>query len=208
MQNINIEYKKTIYIEDDNLQWQEDKELEIDKKIFTKDENKETALIKIDKNSKLENSTQKNSVEIFVLDGVYSNELGDFEKGSYLKLPNEDESRVFSNEGCEIFRKVNYPQIKEEKIVIDTEKSFWHQGQGNLQVMPLSEQTALVKWPENEIFIPHTHWGGEEILVLSGIFIDEHGIYKKGTWIRNPHLSSHHPFVKEETVILVKTGHL
>lgn len=179
MQNINIEYEKAIYIEDNSLQWHEDKKLKIDKKIFSKDENQETALIKIDKNSKLENSTQKNSVEIFVLDGIYSNELGDFEKGSYLKLANEEESKVFSNEGCEIFRKVNYPQIKKEKIVVHTKKSFWHQGQGNLQVMPLSEQTALVKWPKNEIFIPHTHWGGEEILVLSGVFIDEHGIYKK-----------------------------
>ena len=70
------------------------------------------------------------------------------------------------------------------------------------------EGTALVHWPAGERFIPHQHWGGEEILVLSGTFRDEHGTYPKGTWIQSPHLSAHHPFVEEETVIFVKTGHL
>ena len=54
----------------------------------------------------------------------------------------------------------------------------------------------------------HQHWGGEEIFVLSGTFKDEHGVYPTGTWLRNPHLSRHHPFVEDETIILVKVGHL
>lgn len=207
MNDINADYEKAIFVEESSLLWQKD-ENSISKKIFSKSEDKETALIKFDKASNLKNSSQINSVEIFVLDGIYSNEFGDFEKGTYLKLPKEDESKVFSKEGCEIFRKKNYPQIKDEKIIVDTSNSFWRPGQGNLQVMPLSEQTALVKWPKDEIFIPHTHWGGEEILVLKGEFKDEHGSFKIGTWIRSPHLSSHHPYVKEETIILVKTGHM
>jgi len=79
-------------------------------------------------------------------------------------------------------------------------------------VMPLhnykTQGTALVKWPKDEVFVPHRHYGGEEILVLSGVFKDEHGEYPEGTWIRSPHLSQHHPWVDEETVIMVKTGHL
>ena len=57
-------------------------------------------------------------------------------------------------------------------------------------------------------FRKHTHFGGEEILVLSGEFIDEHGKYPHGTWIRSPHMSVHNPYVEEETIIIVKTGHL
>ena len=63
-------------------------------------------------------------------------------------------------------------------------------------------------WPAGERFVPHTHFGGEEILVLSGVFRDEHGSYPQGTWLLSPHLSVHHPFVEVETTILVKTGHL
>jgi len=44
--------------------------------------------------------------------------------------------------------------------------------------------------------------------VLSGTFQDEHGSYPKHTWIRSAHLSQHHPFVEETTIILVKVGHL
>ncbi len=94
------------------------------------------------------------------------------------------------------------------QVVIDTNKSSWQPGYDNLEVMPLTENAALVKWPSGARFINHSHHGGEEILVLKGEFIDEHGRYPKGTWIRSPHLSTHFPFVEEETIIFVKTGHL
>ena len=55
-----------------------------------------------------------------------------------------------------------------------------------LSVMPLhnfnNEHTALVKWEPNTIFNPHQHSGGEEILVLEGVFHDEFG-----QWIRGRH---------------------
>jgi anti-sigma factor ChrR (cupin superfamily) len=63
-------------------------------------------------------------------------------------------------------------------------------------------------YPADEKFLPHRHYGGEEILILSGVFQDEYGEYPKGTLPRSPHLSVHHPYVSEETLILVKTGHL
>ncbi|MBL4900785.1 MAG: cupin domain-containing protein, partial [Colwellia sp.] len=52
------------------------------------------------------------------------------------------------------------------------------------------------------------HFGGEEIFVIKGEFIDEYGRYPQGTWIRSPHLSEHYPYVEQETIILVKVGHL
>jgi anti-sigma factor ChrR (cupin superfamily) len=75
-------------------------------------------------------------------------------------------------------------------VRIDTASAAWLRGQGRLQVMPLHayevEHVALVKWPAGERFVPHRHWGGEEILVLSGEFIDEHGRYPAGSWLRSP----------------------
>ncbi|NMU83859.1 cupin, partial [Vibrio parahaemolyticus] len=49
---------------------------------------------------------------------------------------------------------------------------------------------------------------GEEIFVLSGEFRDELGTYPALSWIRSPHMSEHFPFVEQETIIWVKTGHL
>ncbi|MBT0960030.1 cupin domain-containing protein [Denitromonas iodatirespirans] len=49
-------------------------------------------------------------------------------------------------------------------------------------------------WSAGERFVPHRHWGGEEVFVLHGEFTDEHGRSPVGTWLRSPHLSAHHPF--------------
>jgi hypothetical protein len=73
----------------------------------------------------------------------------------------------------------------------------------------LTKHTALVRWAPETRFNPHTHVGGEEILVLEGVFRDEHGSYPAGTWIRSPHMSNHRPFTGPEgAMILVKVGHL
>ena len=53
------------------------------------------------------------------------------------------------------------------------------------------------------------HDGGEEILVLQGLFRDEQGEYPAGTWLRSPRWSQHTPFTGPEgALIYVKVGHL
>jgi len=151
--------------------------------------------------------------EIYVLDGVFSDEFGDYPAGTYIRNPPGSTHTPFSKLGCTLFVKLGqFAKGDDARVCIDTNREPWLQGQGNLTVMPLHsfevESTALVKWPAHERFVPHKHFGGEEILVLSGVFIDEHGEYPALSWLRSPHLSQHHPFVKEETLILVKVGHL
>jgi len=204
---MNSDYTQRVSINSQKLKWEEDKKLNIEKKVLSQNKTEETALIKIDKKSTLKNSNNINSVEIFVLEGTYVNEFGTFDKGTYIKLPKEQESLVHTPLECIIYRKINYNDNNEESI-IDTKTSPWSPGYGNLQVMSLSDQTALVKWPKNERFISHSHWGGEEVLVLRGTFMDEYGEYEVGNWTRSPHQSRHFPYVEDETIILVKTGHL
>lgn len=59
----------------------------------------------------------------------------------------------------------------------------------------VARATSLVRYAPGSTFSPHTHAGGEEILVLEGTFGDEHGLYPAGTYIRNPIGSSHTPRV-------------
>ena len=124
--------------------------------------------------------------EILVLEGVFSDETGDYGKGTYLRNPPGSGHAPFSREGCVLLVKLH--QIDErdtETVRIDTSTADWLPGIGGLKVMPLHEfeheHVALVKWPANENFQPHRHFGGEEILVLSGEFCDENGRYPAGT---------------------------
>lgn len=172
-----------------------------------------TSIVKYEAGTSFKPHKHPKGEEIFVLEGVFSDENGDYPAGSYLRNPPGSLHAPFSKEGCIIFVKLCqfHPEDKQQ-IVINTNQHSWQAGQGQLQVMPLhsfeTEHTALVKWPAGEKFKPHTHFGGEEILVLSGIFCDEYDHYPAGSWIRSPHLSQHHPFVEQETIIWVKTGHL
>lgn len=204
---MNCDYSLKVSIDTDNLEFEKTSNSKIYIKLLSKLDNQETSILKLDENAQLNTVDKFNNVEILVLEGIYINEFGAFPKGTYLKLSNENELHIKTTSGCTIFRKVNYFK-GDEKIIIDTTSTPWLQGHGNLQVMPLDSQSALVLWPKNEKFIPHSHWGGEEIFVLYGKFIDEHGIFPKNTWIRSPHRSFHTPYVEEETLIYVKTGHL
>ena len=172
-----------------------------------------TSIISYNPGSNNQNFNQIHGEEIFVLSGTYIDESGEHPAGTYLRIPPGSTYRPYKQTGCTLFVKINqFKSGDNQKVIIKTNEQQWLQGHGNLKVMPLhhfkTEGTALVKWPRNEKFVRHSHYGGEEILVLSGKFIDEHGSYPKLTWIRSNHLSAHHPWVEEETVILVKTGHL
>lgn len=153
--------------------------------------------------------------EIVVLDGVFSDENGDYPAGSYLRNPPGSAHAPFSRDGCLLFVKLwQFAADDLVRVRIDTRAAQWHQGLvPGLKVLPLHQHagvnSALVQWAPNTRFQPHIHAGGEEILVLSGVFSDEFGDYPQNTWLRNPRGSRHTPFTGVEgALIYVKTGHL
>ncbi len=68
----------------------------------------------------------------------------------------------------------------------------------------LARATSLVRYAPGARFSPHGHDGGEEILVLEGVFSDEAGDHPAGTYLRNPPGSAHAPFSREGCLLFVK----
>jgi hypothetical protein len=68
----------------------------------------------------------------------------------------------------------------------------------------VARATTIVRYAPKSQFSPHTHGGGEEFLVLAGVFQDEHGDYPVGTYVRNPPTSRHTPSSVGGCIILVK----
>lgn len=172
-----------------------------------------TSIVQYEPGASFQYHSHPNGEEILVLDGIFSDQLGDYQKGTYIRNPPGSMHAPFSKYGCTLFVKLNQflPGDTSSKC-INTSNTIWLSGHGNLQVMPLhtfeDEHVALVKWPAHEEFQPHKHFGGEEIYVISGELIDEYGRYPAGTWLRNPHMSAHNPFAEQVTIIFVKVGHL
>ena len=152
--------------------------------------------------------------EFLVLSGVFSDEHGDYPAGTYVRNPPGSRHTAYSEKGCELFVKVRqFDEADVQRVVIDTKNAAFRQGLvSGLQVLPLhefgTEHAALVRWAPGTRFQPHTHWGGEEIFVLEGVFSDEYGEYPAGTWLRSPHMSVHNPFSDPGCLIYVKVGHL
>lgn len=68
----------------------------------------------------------------------------------------------------------------------------------------VARATSIVRYAPGSAFSAHTHTGGEEFLVIDGVFQDEHGDFPVGTYVRNPPTSSHTPSSERGTTIFVK----
>ena len=68
----------------------------------------------------------------------------------------------------------------------------------------VARATSIVRYAPNSRFSSHIHGGGEEFLVLDGVFQDEHGDFPVGSYIRNPPTSSHTPGSETGCKIFVK----
>lgn len=68
----------------------------------------------------------------------------------------------------------------------------------------VARATTIVRYAPGRAFAPHTHDGGEEYLVLEGVFSDETGDHGPGCYVRNPPGSRHAPGSREGCVIFVK----
>lgn len=216
--NINSDFSLKAVIHSEDLAWQESPIAGVQRKPLDRigDEvARATTIVRYAAGASFSPHVHGGGEEILVLDGVFSDESGDYPTGTYLRNPPSSSHTPKSEEGCTLFVKLRqFHPLDQTTIRVDTSKAPWYPGMvPGLSVMPLHEfdgvGTALVRWAPNTIFNPHVHPGGEEILVLQGVFHDEHGTYPAGSWIRSPRYSKHAPFTKEEgALIYVKTGHL
>ena len=175
-----------------------------------------TSLVRYAPDSSFSRHEHTGGEEFFVLEGEFRDEHGSYPAGTYVRNPiGTAHTPSIGEQGCVIFVKLQqFEQEDQSQFSIDTLNADWAPGLvPGLEVLSLhefgTEQVALVRWAPHTEFKVHTHWGGEEIFVIEGKFIDEHGEYPEGSWIRNPHKSRHAPYTDAAgALIYVKVGHL
>jgi len=143
--------------------------------------------------------------EILVLEGVFSDEHGDWPAGTYLLNPEGFRHAPFSEAGCVLFvklRQLGGPG--RVHVALQTRELPWQPGaragveEKSLYAAPAVghaavETVRLERWvpgalPGHEVF---EH--GVEVFVLEGSFEDEEGRYGAGAWLRLPPGGSHTP---------------
>ena len=152
--------------------------------------------------------------EFLVLEGVFSDEHGDYPAGTYVRNPPGSRHSPHSRDGCTLFVKLRQMDAEDRRFVrIGTADTLWSPGnEPGLLVIPLhsstTETVVLMKLEPGTRLERHHHPAGEEIWVLEGTLEDDEGTYPKATWLRNPPGSSHAPRSREGCTFYLKTGHL
>jgi anti-sigma factor ChrR (cupin superfamily) len=130
--------------------------------------------------------------EFFVLDGVFSDEHGDFPAGFYIRNPPGSRHTPGSEKGCTIFVKLwQFDAADRTHVRIDTSKMPFlpARDRPGVDVLPLYQDThenvRLERWSADaQIFQPTT--GGIEIFVLEGGFSDGNETFEPQSWLRLP----------------------
>ena len=85
-----------------------------------------TSLVRYERGSRFPAHEHPDGEELLILEGVFSDEAGDWGAGSYLLNPEGFSHAPFSKEGCVLFVKLRqYPGKNRRQIIINTTQAAW-----------------------------------------------------------------------------------
>ena len=160
-----------------------------------------TSVVRYEPDSRFPPHDHPEGEEILVLEGVFSDEHGDWPAGTFLLNPEGFRHGPFSKPGCVLFVKLR--QFAGEgrlHVVVDTHKLDWEPSAlPGVAHKPLYEQAGfsdvirLERWEPRADLGSISYEQGAELFVLEGDLTDEAGTYSAGCWLRFPVGSTHHP---------------
>jgi anti-sigma factor ChrR (cupin superfamily) len=173
-----------------------------------------TSMVRYEANSRFPVHDHPDGEEILVLEGVFSDEHGDWPAGTYLLNPEGFRHAPFSRNGCDLFVKLRqFPGAERRHVVTNTIAMPWRTASHGRVIKPLYSQSGysdtmrLEQWPPG--------WAGEssypqgaELFVLRGSFEDEQGTCRVHTWLRVPAGAQHRSHTDEGCMLYIKEGGL
>lgn len=175
-----------------------------------------TSIVRYDVNSRFPAHDHPEGEEILVLDGVFSDEHGDWPAGTYLLNPEGFRHAPFSERGCVLFVKLRqFPGKKRRHVVVDTDALDWMPTDRPGVTAKLlyaqdgfDDVVTLERWTPDRRLGTRSYPQGAEVYVLDGGFSDEQGSFKAGSWLRFPEGAAHRPKSEGGCSLYVKRGGL
>lgn len=194
---INADFTQRVVIATDKLPWIASPQAGIERRLLDRiggEVARATSLVRYAPASTFPAHEHGLGEEFLVLDGVFSDEHGDYGEGTYVRNPPRSRHTPRTAGGCIIFVKLRQmPPTETKRVVIDTTRATWKLADPkglirlSLYLAPdTGESVTLERISPGTHLIEAEQTGGEEIFVLSGALSDQHGSYGAGTWIRNP----------------------
>ena len=157
-----------------------------------------TSVVRYEPNSRFPAHDHPEGEEILVLDGVFSDEHGDWPAGSFLLNPEGFRHAPFSEHGCLLLVKLRqFPGRERRHVVVDTQELEWKQdsipgvAHKLLYQQPgFHDSMRIERWEPRTDFGTITFEHGVEYFVLDGGFADDVGAYAAGCWMRSGNVST------------------
>jgi anti-sigma factor ChrR (cupin superfamily) len=160
-----------------------------------------TSVVRYEPHSKFPAHDHPDGEEILVLEGVFSDEHGDWPAGTFLLNPEGFRHAPFSESGCVLFVKLRqFPGRERRHVVVDTNKLAWQPSsipgvacKALYQQPGFSDLMRLERWSARVDLGVMSYEQGAELFILEGEFADEAAAYSSGCWLRLPAGAEHHP---------------
>lgn len=175
-----------------------------------------TSIVRYEPGSSFHAHDHPDGEEILVLDGIFSDEHGDWPAGTYLLNPEGFRHAPFSREGCKLFVKLRqFPGRDRLHVALQTATLAWQptprpgiEAKALYAQPGFTDTVRLERWAASAAPGTAVYPGGAEILVLEGELVDENGRFGAETWLRLPEGGAHAPSSPGGCVLYIKEGGL
>lgn len=174
-----------------------------------------TSIVRYAPDSRFPEHVHELGEEFLVLDGVFSDQDGDFGPGTYVRNPPGSRHTPFTREGCVIFVKLRQMHQRDRGQPATVTRGA---APVATAVRGLSRIQLFTAGGDEEVCFedlePGTRWnariarGGEEILVLDGALDYGDAACRALTWLRIPHGQERPIATRDGCRLWVKRGHL
>jgi anti-sigma factor ChrR (cupin superfamily) len=218
---INADFSARVVLATDELPWIASPQAGVERRMLDRiggEVARATSLVRYAPDSVFPEHSHALGEEFLVLDGIFSDEHGDYPAGAYIRNPPGSKHSPRSAPGCTIFVKLRQMQPEErQRVVIDTADAaaLWQSGDadGHARIVLHSaadgaECVTMERLDAGARLPAYDCPGGEELLLLSGDLTDEAGSHRAGAWMRIPAGARHRLSSQAGAVYWVKRGHL
>ena len=214
---LNADFSERVVIRPQDYDWQASPATGVERMMLDRigDEvARATTIVRFAPGSRFDAHTHGGGEEFFVLEGVFSDETGDYPAGTYVRNPIGTSHTPHTDPGCTILVKLHQFDAEDmRQFHVDTGRATFVPGEAEGEtVLPLhsaaNEEVAVVRLEPGTRMIPEAPEGGCEIFVLEGVLQDAGGDYPAGSWVRSPHGAELTLRSDEGCVFYRKTGHL
>lgn len=215
---LNSDYSVRVVVDTSELEWVESPSKGVWRRRLElsgdAEQGRVTSVVRYEPGSKFPAHDHPMGEEILVLEGVFSDERGDFGRGTYQLNPPGFRHAPFTESGCTIFVKLRqYGGAGREVILKNTSDGAWtSRGIAGVRSQILYRSDAfgefvrLTRFAAGAVAPRIDLPAGEEVFVVDGQFEDEFGTYRTGTWLRMPKGSHHAPRSEVGCTLYVKSG--